>query len=331
LPLTEFLTTSERSEHRGVVQFLRGAVSYIRNPDAHDADPQLTEQEAFERLAVLSLCARHVASAAPPAAVDDAADQLLQAEHEISDAARRELINTVPTRRRGELAEKVLLAAQAADESGDERTLNLARRVYPLIIAETRDDDRLLSESAKILGAFISLDKSIALGVILLPVVVLPRLTLAQRERLESLLTQWVERGYDPPSNFSSEIPYLFNRLRPETRAKIVKLVVTHLRGSEDRHEMASWLAQELCGKDVTAAERRSLIAAMAQAIVKSRSETVVTRLKLSKEREPDNQDYASLRSSVIRQAGRLAADDVEAKAHVARVASAVGVRQARK
>src|SRR4051812_18300685 len=37
LPLTEYVTETDRNMHRGLVNFLRGSVFYIRHPEAHES------------------------------------------------------------------------------------------------------------------------------------------------------------------------------------------------------------------------------------------------------------------------------------------------------
>jgi uncharacterized protein (TIGR02391 family) len=128
LPLTDYVTETDKNMHRGLVNFLRGIAFYVRHPEAHETESPVKDREgALERLAVMSLCARHVVAAAAPTAIEDAVAELQQTRFPRRREAYADLLRRIPPRRHREFASKVLAAAAEAYVNESE-ALRLWRR-----------------------------------------------------------------------------------------------------------------------------------------------------------------------------------------------------------
>jgi uncharacterized protein (TIGR02391 family) len=168
LPLTDFVTETERNMHRGLVNFLRGIVFYIRHPEAHESESPVKEDRegAFERLAVMSLCARHVTTAAPPTAIEDAIHELQQPRFPRKPQAFDDLLRRIPLRRRAELAEAVMAAAKEASESQSPTFETLAAMYRHTL--QKPGDESLSGGAAAQLGRLVADDDTFEFAVYLM-------------------------------------------------------------------------------------------------------------------------------------------------------------------
>jgi len=121
-----------------------------------DLHPLIREAKdgAFERLAVMSLCARHVASASPPTAVADALDEVKQPRFPRQQRAYAELLSRIPPRRRWEFAAALIAETSAAYEAADTIWLSLA-----VMFRTTVGSDESLTGSAALeIGKLVASD-----------------------------------------------------------------------------------------------------------------------------------------------------------------------------
>lgn len=161
LPLTDLVTETDINMHRGLVNILRGAVWYVRNPEMHETESPVEGDRvgAFERLAMLSLCARHIAAAGSPAAVDDVVGEASQAGLPRTTETANELVSTVARRLQPELARRLARAAQEKHAEGQVESLMSLAFVFRAL--SRKGDEATKAAAAEACGRLIADDTTI--------------------------------------------------------------------------------------------------------------------------------------------------------------------------
>jgi uncharacterized protein (TIGR02391 family) len=322
LPLTDYQTTSERNMHRGVVSFLRGIVYYIRNPDAHDgAAPGADDRAgALERLMVMSLCMRHIETAARPGAVNDALEELLQPRFPQSESAFLDLIEGIPVRLRGEFARALTNEAHAALAANDAKKLGLLRMFYPTLITWTTDE-AVLNEATKELTALMSRDETLTVAIALLPSVLFKRLRPRHQEQIKDLMVAAAREGGYRPSitdDLMTEIPYLMDELSAQAVADIEHAVLGGLKDRDPgRQAWCTWVAYQLAARR-SGARRTAFTRAIAETVCETHGEHLAEMIE-----DSDELDDTSL-NRAIANAIRAVVKGKRRSAPVVRVLSAL-------
>jgi uncharacterized protein (TIGR02391 family) len=271
LPMTEYLTTTERNMHRGVVNFLRGVVYYVRNPDAHEggAIDRSDRVGALERLAVMSLCARHVDTAAPPAAVEDAITELLQPRFPMDTESLRDLVSTIPLRRRAELASAVLKSARDADQSNDDDLVEKLSRFYPIIFSTSGWEESLLVDATRDLEALVANDATLGVAVMLMPLRVIPRFKMRNQTKVAKFLVEHAQT-YDPSRrhSFGIETEYLYSDLPGDHKAEIANGLINLVAMSGDAALWASIRIYRIVNRNRRDPRFDELVSVIAEAAV---------------------------------------------------------------
>jgi uncharacterized protein (TIGR02391 family) len=242
LPLTDCLTETDRNMHRGLVNFLRGIVFYVRHPEAHESvSPVAGDREgALERLSVMSLCARALEGTAPPTVLDDALSELTQPRF----PRRRpdgyaDLLRRVPERRHAELASRLL---EAALKETDDDIFDSLARMYRYTIVQSPDES-LASVSAVELGRLIADDNTLEVGTLLLTPNAASRLEDSYKWKVHELLLEQVKAL--PPSDGQSPSPLinavvrLVPNMKQERRKEMLDAFADGI--ADNDHSRAIW------------------------------------------------------------------------------------------
>jgi uncharacterized protein (TIGR02391 family) len=202
LPLTDYGTLTEQNIHRGVVQLLRGAVFYVRHPDAHESEsPSATDRvTGFECLTIMSLCARYVAAAASPTALDDAFGDLMEPRFAATPAALEDIVQSIPRRRFDEFLGRLYDAATAAFESGEREVCEKLHNAHERVLIAAGWDPDLVGSAARRAERPISRDETLEAAMRLLHGPVFNRLSPRYREKVVAALED-LAPGYDHVNN----------------------------------------------------------------------------------------------------------------------------------
>ena len=162
LPLTDFITATDQNMHRGLVLLLKGCVFYIRHPEMHESTSPVAEDRegAFERLALLSLCARHVANAASPTALEEVIAEIKQPRFVKKRTVYDELLLRVPSRRYSEFAGMLLDEARTSYLDGDQAWVGLTEMCRHLVAAQPST----LATAAAAVGRLVADDATLEIG-----------------------------------------------------------------------------------------------------------------------------------------------------------------------
>jgi uncharacterized protein (TIGR02391 family) len=229
LALTPMQTESERNMHVGLWHFLVGAAAYIRNPEMHESVSPVAGDRvgAMERLALLSLCARHIDAAASPIVVAQAVAEATQPLFVATDASADDLIHSVPSSTRSKLVEAILdeiLSRTAADQQGVRASLRVVLR-RALHRLEPDAPEVVLVRTR--LTALIANDATLHAGIELLTPAVLAGLAPRHREKVVAALvadvaTGSIVRGQVVAGQHLSTVARLFPALGEQPQTSVV-------------------------------------------------------------------------------------------------------------
>ena len=180
----------------------------------------------YERLAVMSIAARHVENAASPSAVDEAVAEASQLSFAATTAAVADLIQTIPAARRGEFVESLLTAAaQALAAKEVERAENLLA-VMRELMSSAGPDDPVVLEAAAHCAPLLAADETLTVGIRLLTPATLRALTPRHRDKAILALVNDVRYGPFHRDKRSGAwlvqvLPTLYSGLADATRAQV--------------------------------------------------------------------------------------------------------------
>lgn len=158
LNLTPNHTPSEQSQHEGVRHMLRGLVSYVRNPIAHDSAHPFAgnRDEAIHVLTAMSLVAEHVEAAGTRADVKEAVDLLCEPDVPLGDEAIAAAISRAGRSQFGPLVDSIVTTLGERQDDAHVSsallagyTLSLRRSVDPGVFqAAAHATSRLLMKAS---------------------------------------------------------------------------------------------------------------------------------------------------------------------------------------
>ncbi len=274
LPLTGMANDTERDMHRGVWRFLIGSAFYTRNPEAHQTDSPVEGDRvgAFERLAVLSIGARHLEAASSSVSVEDAVREASQSMFAATVASADDLVHQVPTGERPELVERLMDAVEAAAAANDGAGVNKLRFVYRRALHRLDATDRPVQVAAARCGRWVADDTTLTNGIEMLTPVTFPLLERRYQEKVAAALVDdaargTIGRGVISGSTYPTATVYLFPALSGQHRARIVQAVRERLQGNWEPQAFGARLACQLAG-DLDESETRDLADALAFAFL---------------------------------------------------------------
>jgi uncharacterized protein (TIGR02391 family) len=137
LNLTPNQTLSQQSQHEGIRHMLRGLVSYVRNPIAHDsASPFADDREdAVHVLILMSLVAGYIESAGTPANVQEAVDLLCEPDAPLDDQVIAAAVSRAGRSQFGPLVKEIVNALGTMQQ--DERTARALLAGYHFVLSRS--------------------------------------------------------------------------------------------------------------------------------------------------------------------------------------------------
>jgi hypothetical protein len=271
LPLTEYVNQTDKSMHRGLVSLLRGLLMYVRHPEAHEtvSPAEGDRVAALERLAVMSICARHVVTAATPTAIEDAISELVQPRFPRRGAAFDDLLTRLPARRHGEFAVRVLAEAQASWNKGEGDRYYTLTLMYRHVV-ERSPDRSLVATSALELGRLIADDGTLVLGTTLATPETAGHLELRHRHKLADLLVEEAHVGkvedVDPLRPLAADLRRLYPVLDPASRGRALSGLIGGLEDEDDHRSMYCYWALRGIENVLGSSERQVSVRALADA-----------------------------------------------------------------
>jgi uncharacterized protein (TIGR02391 family) len=278
LPLTDYVTETEKNTHRGLVQILRGIVFYARNPGAHETDnPVATNRpQALECLAMISLATRFVVAAAPPTAVEDALEELAEPRFPQTNAAVDDLVGGIPERRRGEFAEKIFQAAVDADRAGDSTLREKLAFAHRRVLRRSSWADDLVSAAALRCARLIARDDTLAIGMRLLDGPVFPKLEMRYQEKVSAMLqeiarTATLNEGRFPDDDLIETMD-LFPRLETSAASAIYGSLLAGLNSDDPDRQVWVFIALVRIRGGLSKAQLAEVGTAVADAVAQKES-----------------------------------------------------------
>ncbi|MDO8184656.1 TIGR02391 family protein [Conexibacter sp. JD483] len=192
LQLTDFVTETDQSMHRGILRFLAGIVFYVRNPMAHDASPPYANDpiRCFEYLAIMSLCARHLAIAAHPTTVDEIVAEAGQSRFSATSEAIADLVGSLPAAQLPALVGALATAFREAFESEDAGKATNLRQVYIETLELHAANRPILRRAARICARYLADDRTFDIGIALLNGVVFTMLPVRHQANVVNALVR---------------------------------------------------------------------------------------------------------------------------------------------
>lgn len=274
LALTPYVTESDRSMHQGLWHYLVGTASFVRNPEMHETVSPVRHDRvgAFERLAVMSLCARFVEASASPLAVEQAVTEASQAGFSATDAAADDLVHSIPTAQRPRLVDALVDSVFAARKAQEPQRARNLRAVYRRALRRLAADDPSISTARRRVSRLIADDETFPIGIDLLMPLVLETMDVRYREKVGRAFA----RTIDPEGLQTSSLPAvhiddltaeLFPVLSMTARREVLDAVVSALEKDVHLQTQATRIAIEVAA-DLTNEEGMRLAVAVAQAII---------------------------------------------------------------
>lgn len=282
LPLTDFDSETTRSMHHGLVNLLRGIVLYVRNPEQHDQSFVASDKEAaFERLALLSLCARHVDARTESISVEDALGELGQERFADTLDARAELIDAVPAARHAAFASALAAAAAIAVEELDTQLTSRCRTVYRQLSQRVSAAGRthVLVQMAREVDRLVSRDETLDAAIPLVTPPLYERLATRNQRKVAARILDDVAAGArttGPRAGvFHRDASRIFPSLSREDRDHFIRLTEAALRDDDSqRRTYGTWLVA-WTSRHLDVAEMERLTEAVAVAVAAGHADVV--------------------------------------------------------
>ena len=274
LALTPLATDSDWSMHRGLWNYLVGTAHFVRNPEMHESVSPVAGDRigAFERLAIMSLCARFVEAAASPLAVEQAVEEASQASFAATDAAADDLVHSIATAQRPRLVAALLDAVLVAEKAGEtERARNL-RAVYRRALRRLPADDPSVRTSLQRVRGLIVDDGTLPVAIDLLTPLLLESLEVRYRDKVARAIAQAITTGQPrtaqaAPLRASEVTPRLFVALTATGRTEVLDAIIQGLGQSQEQQVSAARVVMAI-GAALTNEEAMRVAVALAQTII---------------------------------------------------------------
>jgi hypothetical protein len=197
LALTPYDTATAKDMHRGLVRFLGGIAFYVRNPEMHETASPVADDRvgAFERLSIMSLCARHVEASASPVAVEEVVTEASQPLFSATNDAADDLVHSLPTSLRPALVEGLVVAVRSAVDAEEATRANNLRDVYFRALHRLEPADPAVRKATELCGQLIASDETLLLGIELCTPTVLTLLAPRHRSKVLQALRADVAAG----------------------------------------------------------------------------------------------------------------------------------------
>lgn len=247
LLLTDHATETEQNMHRGLVRLLVGLVLYVRNPMMHDANmPHVADPiPSFECLALMSLCARRVASAIHPMTVDEVVREASQPKFPTGAESRADLIKALPASQLPALVKALAEAFRESASDGRRRQARTLREIYEDALRVQGSNGPATRAAARLCRELIADDETFDQGVALLTASVYRLLPPRHRAKVAQALVRDTEEGRMGWGRFESGGTYflplisVFDELNAIDRRKIVRAIQKSLAGADDAQRFA--------------------------------------------------------------------------------------------
>ena len=282
LPLTDFDSETSQGMHHGLVFLLRGIVLYVRNPEQHENSVVANDKvAAFERLALISLCAHHVDVRTEPISVAEAVDELRQERFPNTVETRGELIAAVPAAQHLAFAQALVEATRNAsdpDEAFIATRCRTTHRQLSKFIAERRRI-HVLAQIAHDIDGLICRDETLDFGIRFVTPEVFPRLASRNQRKVVERILEDLEEGTRTRRAQSGvlhrDAPRIFPALVPQDRQKFLRLVESALADDDpQRCTYGTWIAAWI-NDELTPSETARLANAVVEAIAAGSTEVV--------------------------------------------------------
>jgi uncharacterized protein (TIGR02391 family) len=283
-PLTEYWSETDKNMHRGLVNFLRGIVFYIRHPEAHESISPIQDDQigAMERLAIMSLVARHVAIAVPPTGIDAALSELHQARFPKKRAAYDDLMQRLRVRQHASFASKLLDQTVDAAKKGEDHYEGCVLAYRHVV--EASPDKSLPATSASDCATLIADDSTLEIGVRLLTAAAARQPEPRHLHKVSDLLVEAGQQGRIPERGPEPEILLdlrrLFRVLPQDGRHEIIKSHIEAMDAHEDsRRSLYGFWTLVMIGHVLTEDERLRVGEAMATTLGSAEPESVLFKV----------------------------------------------------
>src|SRR5581483_3415426 len=285
LPLTDMATESDVNMHKGLVTMWRGVVWYVRNPEMHETTSPVEGDRigAFERLALLSLCTRHVVEAGAPAWIDEAVHEAGQPLFPKTTAAAEELVATVSQRLHPEFATTLGEAAEEAFRAERTESLLGLAMVFRALVRER--DDRTLTAAVSCCSRLIATDETTEVAGRLLTHQTFPRLAPRHQTKLAKFLANSLASGRIEMRRVRSaggslaSTTRLIRAMSASDRAVITKAVSTLLQGTWQSQAFGTRVAFAI-ERFIAPAERDAIARLIALAVARDNAFGVVEEIE---------------------------------------------------
>jgi uncharacterized protein (TIGR02391 family) len=287
LPLTEMANESERDVHRGVWRFLVGTTFYVRNPEMHQTRSPVDGDRvgAFERLVVMSICARHLDAASSPVAVDEALAEASQARFPRTLSAADDLVHSVSTGDREQLVEGLMNALAQAAELGEEEKAITLRLVYLRALHRLGPGDPPVRTAASRCERWVMDDTTLRLALLMLTSTTYSMLKPRHQDKVALLLIDDVKAGTCQDgavsgAKFELETAAIFSGMPRHHRAGIVRALKGRLTSTPGAQNYGARLACRLAWSMEDEDQARELATDLARVIASDQASEAVTHIE---------------------------------------------------
>lgn len=282
LALTDFDSPTSKGMHHGLVHLLRGIVMYVRNPEQHGrSEVRGDKVGAFERLALLSLCAWHIDIRTEPVSVDDAIDELRQERFANTADTRAELISAVPAADHVRFATVLVQTAGAASDDLDEELAARCRSVHRQLglFVVAADRQHVFQPIAREIDRLVSRDDTLDFAIRFVTPPIFDRLAQRNQRKVSARILEDVAEGArtrGPQSGvFHRDGARIFPSLSVADREKFLGLVESALAdGDPQRRTYGTWMAF-MMSRHLQDGERARLVTAIVDAIAAGNADVV--------------------------------------------------------
>jgi uncharacterized protein Ymh len=284
LPLTGMANDTERDMHRGVWRFLVGSAFYVRNPEMHQTTSPIADDRvgAFERLVVMSICARHLDAATSPVSVEEAVAEALQPLFPRTPPAADDLVHSVSMGQRQQLVEGLMAAFAQAAAQGDSQQAFTLRLVHLRALHRLGPDSEAVRAAARQCERWIADDGTLGLAISLLTPTTYELLKPRHQDKVAFRLIEDVRAGRWDDGNvagamFEVETASIFPGLPANHQSAVLRTMKAKLQGDAQDQLYAVRLACRLVWMMDDEDQAIDLAKAMAQLLASDPSAEVVT------------------------------------------------------
>ena len=284
LPLTEMANDTERDMHRGVWRFLVGTAFYVRNPEMHQTmSPVHGDRTAtFERLVVMSVCARHLDAATSPVSVEEAVAEASQARFPRTLAAADDLVHSVSMGNRRQLVEGLMDAFARAAVTGEEEKAMTLRLVHQRALHRLGPEDDAVRVAASRCERWVTEDTTLNLAILMLTSTAYGLLKRRHQDKVAFRLIEDIKAGTCENdivvgAQFEVETATIFSGMPEHHRGSVIRAVKGRLKGADEAKLYGVRLVNRLAWTMEDEDQMRELATAVARLIASDARSDAVT------------------------------------------------------